>query len=263
MLPFSIRNWIELSLVSAGINERQERQEEFSVLGFDNRPWENGRRQYRRRREIESVDLMIGHVSAVKGGFGVGKKRVAFWLAVLLGKRACPSDAMAMVKQVVALGNPRKQAHRLALWERYRKLPYHQIGAANGDNLANHDIERETWHGNRGNKDGAGLAIDCGAGEDLDDWLIETGRAAFRSLALRIDPTQTRPIRYTSHRAMTGDRMGDTGGNVHREIIRPSVDALDNVSIDYELRRGKKGRPIPDRWDDRALFDWKGRRIKP
>jgi len=262
MIPWSIRNFLELALRASGANEEQLRQTTFGgTTGFDLTTWESGKKQHpRKRHDLETLDLVVCHVSAVTGGFGVTKRAVKRWRKLLdAGAILHGKELPIEILEALPIGENEDRARRLALWERYRNIPYHQIGAGNGDSIANHSLDLWTYHGNTGNK-GVGWALDCGADQDLDDWLVETGRASLRGLIQRIDPTCQRPIRVAHHRAFSAGRRGDTGRNVHREVILPVVESLDHVRIDYEIH-GNKGRPVPDRWDDAALYDWKGRRI--
>ncbi len=260
MVPWVFRNAWEQSLRAVGINEEQARQVTFGGAdGFDLTSWEKGTKQNNRKsHDLEELALVVGHVTDVTGGYGVSKRRVKFWLRALRN-----GTAMEMVPSQVFFSLPYGEdigrARRLALWERYRNAAYHQIGASNGDNIANHALELWKHHGNLGNY-GAGWALDVGAKEELDEWKILTGRASLRSLLHRIDPTGQREILMAHHRAFSPDRRGDTGRQVHQEVILPVVRELDNVFMAYELWRGK-GRPIPRDWDDDAHFNWKGKRL--
>ncbi len=155
-------------------------------------------------------------------------------------------------------------ARRLGLWERYRgTVPYHQVAARNGDNLANRELEHRTWHANSGNF-GVGFAVDCGANEKLDEWIIETGRQALRVLYARVLAASSKArregVRAVPHRCFSASRRKDTHIEVHREIILPVVQELDGLELDYHMREGK-GRPIPNTWDPGAFYNERGDKL--
>ncbi len=283
MFPFLSRSFINRAGILFRVLEAQRRQQEFAEGGFElfSLPIKKFK-GYRSPRNLEELEYEVSHISAVKGGFGVSRKRVKFWHRQLVSPNfgEIPTH---IITQLVGCGvfDIRKKtgyseidfssityakidelAQRLALWERYRAgVPYHQIGAANGDNLANRLLDDHTWHANLGNF-GVGWALDVGAGEHLEDWHIETGRASLTTLTGRILEISTRArlrgVRIAPHRAFSPSRRGDTGANVHREIVIPTVEKCDALSIDYRMARGK-GRPIGNDWDPNALYDAKGR----
>jgi len=263
MLTFFTRDIINRLGLLAGVLEEQRRQRDFLEGGFQLfslpiKKW----KAYQSERNLNELDFIISHVSGVKGGFGVSKKRVRHWLRKLDTVDVPPSIAKQLSLDST-LEFARDIAQRLALWERYRAgVPYHQIGAANGDNLANRELEHKTWHGNWA--EAVGWALDIGGSEDLEDWHVETGRASLATLCARIlkvsSTARASGIRIAPHRAFSPKRRGDTGANVHREIIVPAAYKLDCLEIDYHMKRGK-GRPIPSRWDESALYDAKGRKL--
>lgn len=289
MNPFSIRSIVEQLDVTLGRAERQEPQTTFREDGFELFAlpvvaW----KMYKQPRDLDNLDFIVSHVTAVKGGFGVSGSKVKAWdkrlregtvhdaLMIQLARAGAvgvdttipeAGDNVTLLKPRYIISDEQRAAvsRRLALWERYRAgVPYHQIGAANGDNLANRELRHVTWHGSLGNF-GVGWSLDVGASEVLKDWHIETGRAALRTLCKRILEVSSKArrdgIRVAPHRAFSPARFGDTGANVHREIIIPTAKEVDALSIDYTMVKGK-GRPIPRSWDPDALFDDKGRRIQ-
>lgn len=282
MLPFSVRNIAEQIKIAASLSEAQLQQTDFHPHGFElfslpiTKP-----KMDARLRDLDTLDLIVSHVTAVTGGFGVATSRVVAWRDLIRGQHvplpimAQLADAMAGTGQVVKLANGdlvfvgddeqvMMLARRLALWERYRgTVPYHQIAATNGDNISNRELLHRTWHAGLGNY-GAGFAVDVGGQEALRGWHIDTGRAALRTLCDRIlavsEKARRDGIRIAPHRAFSKNRRGDTGANVHREIVIPAVAELDCLRIDYTLVRGS-GRPVPRTWDPAALFDANGRII--
>lgn len=262
LLPWSLRSAFEISLRLVGVTELQRRQVIFAgPHGFDLSSWtpppDKAKAYVGRVHDLGELDTIVVHITAVRGGFGVSARRVRFWQAVLDGSARPPERFPVDLLRALPIGRIEDQARRLALWERYRTVPYHQIAAANGDSLANHDLARYSWHAGLGNY-GVGWALDCGAGERLDDWLVSTGQASLGALIHRIDPTYSRTIWVVPHRAFTRGRVRDTGGEVWARVVKPVVLATPNVRIDYQLRMGT-GRPVPIDWDPEALYDSKGR----
>lgn len=269
------------------ILQGQQRQEKFSKEGFKLFPEADNEfkldpdwpfpvlkwKAYADPRNFDELDFEISHITAVRGGYGVRKKQVKSWRD---GLRAVGVDVLhplleEQLKKAGALeelSNPDvidALAHRLALWQRYREgTPYHQIGASNGDSLANRPLSHVTFHGNW-NHTTAGWALDVGSGETLEDWHVETGRASLTQLTKRILKVSAKArangIRIAPHRGFSPSRRKDTGANVHREVIIPTVKSLDALEIDYHIHKGK-GRPIPNTWDPSALYDEKGRPLQ-
>lgn len=288
----SSRSAYENLLKGLALRETQERQRQFAEHGWNlfALPIEDWN-AYKEPRALEDLDFIVTHVTDVKGGFGVSKLALSKWLRRLranqpglynsTGYEAIDSQLVdagvwtpawtfdeTTVHRCFTLVGGSDQlpllARRLALWERYRgKVPYHQIGAANGDNVANRELEHVTWHGSLGNF-GVGWSLDVGHSQDLENWHIETGRASLETLYRRImavsSRAQAKGVRLAPHRAFSGKRLADTDYRVHREVVLPVVHKLDGLDIDYEMRKGT-GRPVPDTWDDNALFDAKGNRL--
>ncbi len=256
MVSLAFRNALQQMLRASGLHEVQARQVAFAGPGgFDLSSWKPRKaKAYRYPRPAEP-DLIVVHVTDVTGGFGVSKRRVKAWSRALID--GAGERLPAGIFDQLPSGSNEDRARRLALWERYRECPYHQIGAANGDVICNHDLMRYSWHGNGGNRRGVGWALDVGHGQDLDRFMVETGRAALRALIYRM---REDPIDVAPHRAYSAGRRVDTDALVWSMIIKPIVGEFDHVRIDYEARKGR-GRPVPDRWDSDALYDWKGRRL--
>lgn len=288
MTPFAIRSIIEQLKVTVASHERQQPQTAFHVNGFELYAlpiveW----KMYKEDRDLDNLDFIVSHITAVKGGFGVAKSKVKAWdqklragtvpdaLMLQLARAGAvdvetrlpeAGDNVTLLKPRFVLTDEQRAAvaKRLALWERFRaSVPYHQIAAANGDNLANRELRHRTWHGSLGNF-GVGWALDVGPNEALTSWHIETGRASLATLCNRILAVSAKArrdgIRIAPHRAFDRDRREDNGAAAHREIVIPTARAVDALSIDYTMVLGK-GRPIPRSWDPAALFDDKGKRI--
>lgn len=260
---FAFRNVLNVLAIAARVNEQQRRQETFAARAFDigSIPWTK-RKGSRRKRHVGHIDRIVIHVTGVHGGFGVSKRLRKRWeRTVEIGRVDTDLVAQLVEARANRFGDG-KLAQRLALWERYRNTPYHEIAAANGDVLRNRRLAQRSYHAGKGN-DGAGLAIDCAHDEELDDWLIETGRAAFSDLVRRLrrhgDPN--RELLVGPHRATSGQRRLDPNVGVWREIVLPMVESLQpNIVIDYEWKLST-GRQVPDVWDPDALYDSRGRRL--
>lgn len=268
LIPFSARSYLERVLVLSGLNEPQARQAAFAgVGGFDVTQWPKGKvKSYASARPRPPTHMTI-HVTDVAGGFGVGKKRTQYWAdRVIVGN--LPEYLPPLPEDDVFLA-----AQRLALWERLKDQAYHQVACQNGDSLATRAIEDWSWHaGKWANTWACGFAVDCHHGEDLTDWLIDTGRAAMRALAHRMVARHVKvleelraPILVHPHRSTSGDRRVDPQGRrprgVWTDIVIPVVESMAELEVDYELRKGN-GRPVPDIWDKGALYDWRGRRVE-
>lgn len=260
-----LRNAIEQARIAVGLLQRQVRQRAFADEGFDISclPIPPGKEKaYPGERDMAQLDLIVVHITGVNGGFGVSPRAVKRWQ-----KRIITGDLDPLLRAQVAragVTNIQALAQRLALWERYRACPYHRIAATNGDCLINHPLERRSWHANGANT-GTGWALDIGPKDRLEDWHIETGR---RSLGMHIaDTLRESPkawehgVRIVPHRASSKDRRGDTGANVWREIVIPTVKRWGEAArIDYDFKIGN-GRPVPISWDPNATHDDKGRKL--
>lgn len=261
---FALRSLIEAAKVAAGINERQQPQTDFADAGFELFD-ANGKpllpivkaKAYNTPRDVRSVDLIVVHVTAVKGGFGVSKSRVLAMTKAFENGQELPAE---LLSQLPANVPSSLQGKRLALWERFKNVPYHQIAARNGDAIANHPLSRHSWHGNGGNV-GVGFAVDCSPDEKLDDWMVETGQKSLAILIARLQRETLKPvIRIAPHRAFSASRRNDTGANVWKSIIEPVVMHTPGVRIDYEVKKDG-GLPVPKSWDGDALYDDKGNRV--
>ena len=278
---WSGRNPFELFKIAIALAERQARQAQFRQDGFSlySMPIKNWK-AYKTPRDLSTLQYIITHVTAVNGGFGVSRQARRRWERQLGDDTLLASTGYPLIDhQLTEAGIwiPRPEgfeplgdetaltiARRLGLWERYRgSVPYHQIAAANGDVLLNRELEHRTWHANSGNF-GVGFAVDCGPDEQLDGWMIETGRQALRVLYARViaasEKARRDGVRIAPHRCFSGSRRRDTNVTVHREIVLPVVRETAGLDVDYHIRKDK-GLPIPDDWDPSALYDHRGNKI--
>lgn len=266
-LEHTFRNLQEQLLRALGIFEAQQPQEDFADSGFEMFSANGAHyfpiteaKAYANPRDVRLVDLIVVHVTAVTGGFGVSKSAVKRWTQALMNDHiaALPPGLQAQFSEMPEDLN--LFARRLALWERFANVPYHQVALRNGDCIANHPLSRHTWHGNGGNV-GVGFAVDCGSGEKLTEWMIETARRSLSILIARLQrETLQSIIRIAPHRAYSAARREDPGAYVWREVIEWVVSHSQGVRIDYETKRDG-GLQVPNTWDEAALYDAKGRRL--
>lgn len=239
---FALRSWTDAARVLASTQERQQPQVDFADNGFElyALPIKKAK-AYPKPPDVARVDLVVVHVTAVRGGFGVAKSAVRRWEAGI--RAGFPSTPAAIVSQLRAIdldADVGLVARRLALWGRFRDVPYHGIACRNGDAISNHPLSRHSWHGDGGNV-GVGWAIDCAPNEVLDEWMIETGRASLRILIDRLRRKSTMPtIRVAPHRAFSASRRNDTGPMVWREVVEPVIALYaGEVVAAYDLKKGE------------------------
>lgn len=191
--------------------------------------------------------LVTVHVTDVKGGFGVSKKSVKKWTAALL---LSPGPL------------PGLTATELALAERYSHCAYHWLASRVLGIVRNHPPTLRTSHGNGGNR-GLGFSVDCGHKEVLSDPFADTARAALLRCIEEAHEATGEVVLVVPHRVFSAGRRVDTDVEVWRKVVLPVVGTLGPqvCRIDYEMAEGG-GRPVPRSWDDQALFDDAGRRLK-
>lgn len=215
--------------------------------------------------------MIVVHVTAVVGGFGLAASARKRWRATLdhpflvdvpdeLISQLIDCGDVEQLDAFYGVVDPDLLARRLGTWERYRSTPYHQIGSQAGDSIANRALSQRSYHAGLGN-DGVGLAIDAGPQEPLSSDLIETGRLSLHNLANRLlDAGAPGPFKVQPHRCFDSNRVRDTDLYVWREIVLPVVAKRSDLYIDYELQLGT-GRPVPREWDPSAMYDLRGRRV--
>lgn len=253
--------------------EAQAKQIAFAAGGFDigELPIPAGKlKAYSTPRNVDDLDLIVTHVTDVRGGFGVSRKALARWRKEIgKGMRVMPRLA-AQLEQAGALEDLELLARRLATFERYRETPYQQIASVQtGDAIANRRIEQVSWHGNGtarvGGNAGVGFAVDCHHDEIISPWGIRTAQIAFNILVGRVLKASAKArrdgIRVAPHRAFSASRGADPGPFIWEHVILPAIAQNSGaVRVDYEAR-WNTGKPVPDTWDEHALFDSRGRRL--
>lgn len=202
------------------------------------------------------------HITAVT--FGISEARRRTWT------RRCESGELpdGLLQPFGYLADPSEAIDRLALHERFWKVPYHWVGLLNGDILFNNPTTAYTYHGNRANAYSIGVAAEAvlPARESgrtarhtiVDQHFIETNRQTLRR-AIAVSTAQGAPISHaTAHRCFSMKRAGDPGEAYWKHVALPVCREMD-VAIDYDLIDG--GRPIPHDWDPAARHDWRGKRL--
>lgn len=197
------------------------------------------------------------HVTDVRGGFGVAPYQVSKW-RTLLAKGKVPSD---LLQQLEAPLDVEGSAYVLAYAERYSKCAYHRIASRRLGDVQNHALSLRTSHGNGGNA-GTGWALDAEHSELLTQRLVSIGQASLGRHLQEQRELHDVPIIVVPHRAWASDRRVDTSAEPWRKIVRPTVDTLGPsvAVIGYNTAAGG-GLPVPRSWDERALFDDRGRRL--
>ena len=257
------RNLWEQVQRAARLAEERTREDHYAIDAFDISPLPILKtKAYPGIRDVTKIDLVVGHVTDVRNGFGVqkwGPTGWRHWLTELEGGRV----AVSLLDQLRQPMEPLELAKRVALWSRYRNTPYHQLGAGNGDVVDNRSLHSKTWASSAGN-DGVAFALDCSHRQDLSVDMVKTGQLALRRLVRRLrEAGNKRRLRYAPHRCFDADRRRDTDRIVHLQVVKPAIVEINRedpygIEVDYEVALGG-GRPISTRDDPEALFDDKGR----
>lgn len=227
---------------------------------------ENAKRA-RVERDPADVDLIVGHVSDVTGGFGVQRWGEDGWKTWLANMRSggVPSGLLEDVMGAQPTSDQDAAVLLLALCSRLAQLPYHRMASRKLGEVKNRPLEHRTWASGAGNG-GVAFAMDCGHREELNNPFIQAGINALCGLAYELtnhgDPN--REIFYAPHGCFSRQRWNDTHRIVHLAVVKPAIEQLRfagvNISIDYE-RAVDGGRAITTRDDPEAHYDTKGRRV--
>lgn len=159
-------------------------------------------------------------------------------------------------------------AETMALFERFWKVPYHEVSLISGYVVDNNRTDDYTYHAGKLNY-ALSWAIEgrfpplaskrTSKHTELTDDLIETGRAGLRRAILRFRADGAAADQLAPHRTGSKNRLADCGEEVWKEIVLPVASELD-CEVLYDFKRST-GRPIPLPWDDNALYDYKGNRL--
>lgn len=190
-------------------------------------------------------------------------------------RKRAPADVDTIVLHQTAVkfgttrANREKYGERKALHRRFWKTPYHCIALLNGDILWNNDADWYTYHGNSSNARSVGVAVEGSfpgleskrkAGHHaLDEFEIATVRAALLLTVRKCQEVGARIGLIQAHRNYSGGRRGDPGELLWRLNAVPLREACHLET--YFNRATGGGRPIPREWDDRAVYDYRGRPV--
>lgn len=248
MLPIAVRSAIESLMIAARLRERPALvgPSPMFVNLIDAFPLELALSS--RLRDPATVRRVTTHVTDIRGGFGVDKRRVAHWREVgpppLLAAQGVEDPAL------------------VALLERYHRCAYHGLAsrAFGGLIIRNHPAKLRTSHGNGGNV-GLGWALDAHHAEVLEPRFVAIACESLRETIIHAYLAGGEQVAVDAHRCHSAKRLVDIDGLHWRSIVLPTVRELGSTAaIDYEVRTGT-GRPIPRTWDPAAHFDAKGRRV--
>lgn len=211
------------------------------------------------------------HQTSVK--FGVSKKRIAVWSRRLRDLQINEEDRMLLGIASAAMSKIERDAaaRRMALHERFWKVPYHVVSLSNGDILLNNDLPWYTYHGGKANREMLGFCVEGlypalkknrrKRHTDFDDFMIETGQKGLRLEILKARESGASVRLIQPHRCYSRKRRGDPGEEIWREIVLPVAQDL-SIDFDYELAVGG-GRPIPREWDANSRYNWRGKLAPP
>ena len=203
------------------------------------------------------------HITGIE--FGVASYRVKFWLKQILDKKI-PEEVLERYR----LPSPEETARRIALHERFWKVPYHVVGLRNGDILYNNDLLSYTWHGNYLNDEAIGLSAECNlpglsknrksSHTKVSEFWIETNRKAF-TVAYELGMEQNLPIKAVRcHRQASGRRLADPGEDYYKLVLLPMAEKH-GLEVDVDYLHPKGGAKICREWDERGMVNYWGRPI--
>jgi len=203
------------------------------------------------------------HISGIE--FGTSSSRRRFWENVIKAGKL-PGEVLERYD----LGDISDTAERIALHERFWKVPYHVVGLVNGDILFNNELDSYTFHGNYLNDEAIGLSAEAnlpglssnykvGTHTEVDDFWIETNRKAFL-VAFELGMEANLPITgVRCHRQASSGRVGDPGEQYFKLVLKPMAERL-GLKIDVHYKVGT-GFPIPVEWDSRGSVDYRGKKV--
>jgi len=170
-------------------------------------------------RDVRHINLIVVHVTDVRGGFGVQKWGPTGWQH--WEREIMAGNIPSHIRELLP-ADPRAAARIVGQWSRLRNTPYHSI-CSNGWLLQNRPLRSETWHGNSGNR-GFGWAMDCHHRERLTGEEAETGILSLCSLLQRARFAGNKEnIRIAPHGCFSGKRLVDTHREVYLRIVYPVV----------------------------------------
>ncbi len=226
-------------------------------------------------RDVSKLDTIVGHVTDVRGGFGVQKWGPDGWRTWEKrlhsgGTPGMPGERLSLLEDLkVALGDisDHEMAKALALCSRYAQTPYHYIASRKLGVVQNRPLEHRTWAANAGNV-GVSIAVDCHHREVISEDLAAIGMSALYCLIDDLDIEGARALRYTVHGQWKRSRWNDTHEEAHLKVFKPEIERLDSLNgLGYDIRIDYEhavdgGRPLTTRDDPDAHFDERGRRVR-
>lgn len=210
---------------------------------------------------------MEAHITAVP--FGTTKRARAFWRRQI-EQGLIPEEIVERYALGIDPGRPdstERVAERMALHQRFWKVPYHYVSLLNGDVLRNNQISRYTFHGNGGNGPLVGVSMEGNfpglernrkpKHNGYDEHTILTGRAALRLGVVESREAGSPIEALFAHRQYSKGRIGDPGEGWWKEIGIP-------MSLELNLERRVtfihgSGRQVCREWDDLGQVDYFGR----
>lgn len=216
---------------------------------------------------VEEKTGVEAHITAVP--FGTTRKARKFWKQQIAEVKV-PNDVVERYG-IGFDGDDRTDriAERMALHQRFWKVPYHWVGLLNGDVLHNNLISRYTHHGDGGNSRLIGVAAEANLPglerkrtkkhHDLDEHFIETNRATVRLAVLKGREDGAPIERLYAHRQYSNGRIGDPGEGWWKEIGIPMSEELHLARMVYHA--GRTGREICTEWDPVGRVDYRGRLV--
>lgn len=237
----ALRNALEVAARWAGIAQRQ--REGYAFIGEHG--FDIGElpildfKAYAGDRDVDDVDQIMNHCTAVTSGFGVqrwGKTGTIYWRRMLVSGeiQELAPNLYEQMDHCGMLLRPDEAVHFLALAARFRNTAYHVIGTQAGYLFRNRRPEQASHHGNgtrkSGGNKGLGVVFDASPKTKLTEWLIATFRAAFRLghlVWLEKQKGDPGTLRIVSHaQAKWPGRANDPGRELHHRVVVPEVKAL-------------------------------------
>jgi len=226
---------------------------------------------------IETRTHIGCHITAVE--FGVSSRRVSFWKKEILSEQI-PIDVVDLYTHskngITSLddlleADIEEAASRMALHERFWKVPYHVVGLVNGDVLLNNLLTSYTYHGNGLNDEAIGLSAEANlpgliSGQKskhtkvTEHW-IETQRHAFKVGYERAMTMGAPLVGVRCHRQSSDSRTGDPGEAYYRYVATPMSEKY-KLKLDVFFSDKRGGKEICIEWDEKGRVNYHGKKFK-
>jgi len=225
---------------------------------------------------IERKSHIGCHITAVE--FGVSSRRVKFWTQQIENGNIpiAVVDLYTHAKNGITSlddlleDDIEEAARRMALHERFWKVPYHVVGLINGDVLLNNKLTSYTYHGNGLNDEAIGLSAEANLPglisqrkpkhtKVTEHW-VETQRQAF-TVAYERAMTMGAPlVGVRCHRQSSNSRTGDPGEAYYKHVATPMAEKYKlELDVFFVDRRG--GKEICIEWDERGQVNYRGGKV--